>query len=66
MITDGELKYVFYSSGPDGLYDLTKDPKELNNLINNPKYKRELKQMKHALKQWMKRSNDTYLAYWLE
>ncbi|WP_281615265.1 sulfatase-like hydrolase/transferase [Flammeovirga sp. SubArs3] len=66
MITDGHYKYVFYSQGPDALYDLKKDPKELENVIDNKKYKAKVEELKGALVDWMKESNDTYLAKYFE
>lgn len=66
MITNGKYKYVFYSDGPDGFYDLTKDPKELENLIENKSYKPELNKLKKELRKWMKASNDTYLSEYFE
>ncbi|MBB6462630.1 sulfatase-like hydrolase/transferase [Flammeovirga kamogawensis] len=66
MITDSHYKYVFYSNGPDALYDLKKDPKELKNVIDNKKYKGKVEELKTALTEWMVESNDTYLAKYFE
>lgn len=42
------------------LYDLESDPYEWNNLSENPKYARELKRMKKALKKWQEKYNDPF------
>jgi N-sulfoglucosamine sulfohydrolase len=39
-------------------YDLKKDPYELNNLANNPAYKKQIEQYTTRLKQWMKQQGD--------
>lgn len=65
MVTDDQFKYVFYSKGPDGFYDLKNDPKELQNLINENKYKPEIEKYRAVLKKWMKETNDQYLEKYL-
>jgi N-sulfoglucosamine sulfohydrolase len=39
-------------------YDLKKDPYELNNLANNPAYKKQIEQYTARLKEWMKQQGD--------
>jgi N-sulfoglucosamine sulfohydrolase len=39
-------------------YDLKKDPYELNNLANNPSYKKQIEQYTTRLKEWMKQQGD--------
>jgi len=65
MVTDDQFKYVFYSKGSDGFYDLKNDPKELQNLINENKYKPEIEKYRAVLKKWMKETNDQYLEKYL-
>jgi N-sulfoglucosamine sulfohydrolase len=40
-------------------YDFANDPDALHNLIDNPKYKKELDKMRKELLNWMKRTNDS-------
>lgn len=52
---------------PEELYDLSKDPKCLNNLIENPEYKDLVKQNRAEMVAWMTRTEDpiikTYSVY---
>ena len=43
------------------LYDLTKDPLEEENLIDNPAYREILKDLRQKLKSWMETTNDPLL-----
>ena len=43
---------------PEELYDVNADPFEINNLANNPKYAKKLKEMRRRLNQWMKKTDD--------
>lgn len=43
------------------LYDLEKDPNEVNNLINNPTYNGILTELKQKLVEWMIETNDPIL-----
>lgn len=40
------------------LYDLEKDPYEINNLANNPRYSKELKKHRKLLEKWIKETDD--------
>ena len=51
-------KYIFNEDDMDELYDLTSDPHELDNLINNPKFDEILKTMKQKLKILRNNAND--------
>ncbi len=42
-------------------YDVKNDPDATNNLINDPKYKKEIDKYRNNLKQWMKEKNDPTL-----
>jgi hypothetical protein len=39
-------------------YDLQKDPYELNNLANDPSYKKQIDDYTMKLKEWMKQQDD--------
>ena len=43
---------------PEELYDLKKDPHELNNLANNSSFKQELKNHRNILANWIKETGD--------
>ncbi len=54
----------FLQRGEFELYDLKKDPRELNNLANDPKYNNELERLKKELKQWQLRTRDPWFIMW--
>ncbi|TLX75776.1 sulfatase [Labilibacter sediminis] len=47
---------------PEELYDVVNDPDGTNNLIDDPKYKDELKALKKVLRNWMVEKNDVALV----
>ena len=42
-------------------YDVANDPDALHNLIDDPKYEKEIEKMRSELLEWMKRTNDPAL-----
>ncbi len=46
------------------LYDIKKDPDEINNLANNPKYAKVLKKLKEKLKKFQKETEDPWIVNW--
>lgn len=56
--------YARYESRPWVLYDLEKDPYELNNLINDPGSKEIMAKMDKALTQWMQKTGDSWSLNW--
>ncbi|CAM1291138.1 SGSH (predicted) [Pycnogonum litorale] len=44
------------------LYDLSKDPTEVENMARNPKYSGVMKAMKRCLKKWQKRTDDPWIC----
>lgn len=56
---DPDIRSLFYDPRPDEeLYDLEKDPHELNNLAENPKYADVLNRMRGELLNFMQRYDD--------
>lgn len=58
MIRMGNLKYVKRLYEKDELYDLSTDPEELVNQIDNPEYKEQLLIMKEEMLTWYQRTAD--------
>ena len=54
----GNLKYGFNNCGDCELYDLEKDPYEMENRINDPAYADDLVAMVRNLIEWMEATND--------
>lgn len=58
MIRMGNLKYVMRLYEEDELYDLEKDPKELNNIIGNSAYAEDVQKMKNRMLTWYMETGD--------
>lgn len=54
-----EFKMVYNGFDYDELYDLTKDPHELKNVVNDPKYKNVVRQMMKRIWQFSHETGDT-------
>lgn len=55
------VQQLWMSSSPrpaEELYDVKKDPHQINNLASNPKYKKVLERMRSEQTNWSKRTND--------
>lgn len=53
MIRSADWKYVHrYPYGPNELYDLKRDPEERMNLVNDPQYQNQIREMKAQLDEW--------------
>ncbi|MDP6042376.1 MAG: sulfatase-like hydrolase/transferase, partial [Candidatus Latescibacteria bacterium] len=61
MLRMGNLKYGCNLTSQDELYDLEKDPHEMNNVIDDPAYAEDVARLKARLKQWMVETNDPAL-----
>lgn len=62
LAAEGKLKepekLFFEHRQPEELYDITVDPHEIDNLVDNPEYKDVLKKMRKVLERWMDETND--------
>ena len=55
----GDAKYIFMKTKPyEEFYDLSNDPYELNNLINDDKYRRKINEFRSVLENWQEEIND--------
>ncbi|PKG81853.1 sulfatase [Colwellia sp. 75C3] len=50
--------FWFNNRPAEELYNIIKDPEEVNNLASNPAYKKQLKKMQSALKEWQSHVDD--------
>ena len=46
------------------LYDIKKDPDEINNLADDPKYAKVLEELKHKIKKFQEETKDPWLVTW--
>ena len=53
-----QKKWMADRRPPEELYDVKADPFQLNNLAENPKYKKVLDEMRDRQKQWREETND--------
>lgn len=63
MIRNDQMKYVWNLTEIDELYDLQKDPWEMNNLISNASYKDKLKTLRQNLYLDLEKRNDPVVAW---
>jgi len=55
----GDAKYIFMKTKPyEEFYDLSNDPYEVNNLINDDKYRRKINEFRSVLENWQEEIND--------
>ncbi|MEN9906907.1 MAG: hypothetical protein RLZZ540_48 [Bacteroidota bacterium] len=57
-----DFKYIVYNKGEikEQLFDLSKDPGEITNLVVNKLYKKKLVEMRNYLKKWCKENGDKF------
>ncbi len=55
MLRTPRFKYTRYDDGGSELYDLDRDPKELENLVNTAAYAHPLAQLKAQVADWERR-----------
>jgi arylsulfatase A-like enzyme len=58
IITKDKIKLNWSTIGESELYDLNKDPNEINNLIGKAEYQKTIQQLKKRIKTWQKRTGD--------
>lgn len=63
VVDRNNYKYIWTPGDFDEFYDLNKDPKELNNVIDDPEYSDIKLSMQEKLKKCGVRSNDTVQDY---
>lgn len=63
MVTDGKYKYVFNAPEIDELYDLERDPWEMQNLITTEGYRNQVAYMRSRLLYWAEKSEDPLLVW---
>jgi len=52
------LEYIYYKGGTEVLYDMERDPGEMENLAVYPEYRKQMDGYKSQLKQWLEEIND--------
>ncbi|NQX38311.1 choline-sulfatase [Pedobacter steynii] len=59
-----DFKYIVYNKGKlkEQLFDLDKDPGEMDNLSVNPKYRKKLAAIRSCLKQWCISNGDKFTS----
>jgi arylsulfatase A-like enzyme len=64
MVRTNEYKLVYNSPDRNELYDLSRDPHELRNLIDHPEYRSVRADLAERLASWMRETDDV-LATWV-
>jgi arylsulfatase A-like enzyme len=63
MITQGDWKLISYPMiGVERLFNLKKDPQEMKDLVNNPEYAAQLRELRAALSDLSEQMNDPMLG----
>jgi N-sulfoglucosamine sulfohydrolase len=57
-LTGPQKAWMAYTRAPEELYDVKTDPYQINNLINDPKYKTVLEDLRNKHKQWTLETGD--------
>lgn len=65
-IRSGDYKLCVNLLSSDELYDLKKDPYEMNNLISDPEYKTVRNKLHDTLLKWMNDTRDPFRGYYWE
>jgi choline-sulfatase len=61
-VITNNLKYIVYNKGKvrEQLFDLSKDPGEMNNLTTSTNHQKQLQQMRNYLTTWCKKNGDGF------
>jgi len=62
IVWQGSMKYVFNAFDEDELYDLERDPHELNNLNHHPDYEQKRRELCEKMWEIIKDTDDTTMA----
>ena len=62
MYRKGSYKYVFNGGDKDQLFDMEKDPFEMDNLAQKPEYAEILLKLKNQFADWMEKNRDPIRA----
>ncbi len=57
-LTPAQARFMAKTRPAEELYDLEKDPNEINNLASDPDYHQQLEQMRAILEKWIVKTND--------
>ena len=60
MLRTPDYEYNIYSTGEEQLFNLKKDPGEMNNLANNDEFEAIRKNCRNNLKQWAEKTKDHF------
>ena len=63
QIRTRQYKYNLYQVHGEELYDLVKDPQEINNLADDPAYAEDKAVLKQNLCDWIKGNDDQFFSY---
>jgi len=66
MIRTNKYKYIIYDNGEkrEQLFDMDKDPGEMNNLVYHKEYKKELNRQRKLIAEWALETKDTEFPYY--
>ena len=63
MLRTRDFKYTHYlEDGGEELYDMSKDPGETRNLVNDPAYRSQLQAMRQEFSNYLEQTGDNYLS----
>lgn len=65
-VFDGRYKLVIHLLSQDELYDLSRDPDEMENLILSPEHKEIRNHLHDVILDWMNRTRDPFRGYYWE
>lgn len=62
MVRSADFKYNIYSQGDrnEQLFNISEDPGETKNLINEPSFQAEVEKHREYLRQWIEKTNDDF------